>query len=685
MSGIASFLDSFVGKPEDIDGLALALVSVTESTSGFIFVKRRNTISGRGGRAHRLSLPDTTHLDTSVNHVLVGEFPIAGRASSFHSPGSITGIHICNTGNDLLSFRTEQVVHSLLVIPIMSDTERLGTVCLVNCPNGYDDETVRKLSPYVSISQLMLGKQQMMLEYKRLCDDSSYNSKDLFLANMSHEIRTPLNGVIGYGQLLIGTDMSSTQKGYVNNMNQCSIQLMRIINDVLDFSKLSTGKMKLNNECFPMRDVARAVVGAMGQRIKEKRQSYSFLVDDSVPEFLVIDKHKFIQIIVNLVSNASKFTDIGGLISVLIRQDSPSVLTVSVEDNGIGVSDTDQCKLFNTFMQIESSTYKTGTGLGLAISKKLTELLGGVISIKSILGGGSVFTFTAVYEPVEEFTKTIKANADLLKGKTVLVVDDNADNRIVVSEMLEEWEMHPVAVGTALEALRLIMGKRYDFAVALIDICMPGTSGTELAKQIKEELPYFPLIALSSIDSFVSTSEFECKLDKPINKVQLFDSIHTILAKAKALSSYIGSPEKNALSTSPSPTSESNRDARILVSEDIAYNRAMLVRMLEVLNYNNIDEAEDGQVTFAMLEKSHIEKNPYDVLLLDIRMPKMDGYDVVEAMKLRGWSLPRIVVVTASVLDDREGCAALGVEYYLNKPVDLNDLKNVMLRVTESL
>ncbi len=693
MSSVASFLNSFINQPEDIDGLALELANLTSSEHGFIFVKGRNVCSRPRSsclkRERRISLPivlDPTAVkpDASVDHVLVGRFPERTLPSTFHSSGSTPGIHICNTGNDFPGLRTAHDVHNLLLIPIMSDTERMGTICLTNSSRPYDVDSIRKISPYIAVTQLMLGKQQMMLEYKRVCDDSSQSSKDLFLANMSHEIRTPLNGVIGYGQLLIGTDMTSTQKGYVSNMNQCSVQLMQIINDILDFSKLTSGKMKLNAECFPLRDVVSAVSGAMGQRIKEKKQSYNFNLAIDVPEFIVMDKHKLIQIVVNLVSNASKFTGIRGDISVDISLEDQTTLSIAVKDTGIGISDSDHCKLFNTFMQIESSTYKSGTGLGLAISKKLCELLGGEISVKSTSGIGSTFTFTVKYEPVAKFSKAMETNIAVLKDKTVLVVDDNADNRIVISEMLEGWDMHPIAVGTALEALRLVIGKRYDFDIALIDICMPRTSGTELARQIKEEFPYFPLIALSSIDSFINSAEFECKLDKPINRLQLFDTIHGVLAKTKTLTSFIGSSEKQ--SGSPSSGSTSDRDIRILVTEDITYNRTMIVSMLEALQYNNIDEAKDGQMAFDMMERSHADGDPYKVLLLDLRMPKMDGYDVIQAMSSRGWHLPRIVIVTASIMDeDKEGCTSLGAEYYLCKPIDLNELKNVMLRVTESL
>lgn len=672
MSEVTSFLNSFVNRPEDTKGLIQTISRLTDSEHAGLFVRGR-------------SYGDLEH-DASIDHVLIAKYPLDKNTLSFHSSGITAGLHLCNTGNDVATLETSYIVHNLLIIPVVSNTERLGVICLTNSSSDYDEDTVRRLSPYICIAQLILGKQQIMLEYKKICDDDSFASKDLFLANMSHEIRTPLNGVIGYGQLLIGTEMTTTQRGYIGNMNQCSIQLMQIINDILDFSKLSSGKMKVQAECFPFRDVMDSVSSAMGQRLVEKRQNYSFTASPDVPEYIVMDKHKLIQVIINLLSNASKFTDVGGSVSITVSVHDKQHLSISVTDSGIGITDTDQCKLFNTFMQIESSTYKSGTGLGLAISRKLCELMGGDISVKSVVGEGSTFSFTFAYQPIEEFSKAIEADVGILKNKIILVVDDNADNRIVLSEILEGWDIQPVVVGTALEALRMVMSNRYNFDLGLIDICMPGTTGIELAKQIKTERPFFPLIALSSIDSFINTSDFECKLDKPINRVQLLNSICRVITKNTKPSTYIGSPERLGSSSSASPSERFNSNARILIAEDIEYNRSLLTSMLETLQYTNIDEAEDGQVAFDMIAKSYKDGKPYHILLLDIRMPNMDGYDVINAVNIKGWALPRIITITASVLDeDREKCASLGAEYFLNKPVDMIELKNVMLRVTDSM
>ena len=553
----------------------------------------------------------------------------------------------------------------------------LGVLCLVGpkeIGTHYTENIIKILSPYLTICQMILKRHP--------AKTNQIGEKELFLANMSHEIRTPLNGIIGYNQLLLQTSTSITQRTYLQSMNQCSIQLMQIINDILDFSKLTSGKMGTNTECFTINEVIDAMLDAMGQRIKEKRQTCKFHIDPGVPDFIILDKQKLIQILVNLVSNANKFTDIGGQIDVGIKiHPDLDILHITVKDNGIGISIKDQDRIFCVFEQLKNYSSKCGTGLGLAISKKLCTLLGGEMTVKSTIGEGSIFSVTVQYKPYEDFERTMKKDSKLLNDKVVLVVDDKMDNRILLTELLFEWKMVPVVCASALEALRLVIGNRYKFDIGLIDICMPGTTGSELAVQIKEEQPFLPLVALSSIDTFVNTSNFEQKLDKPINKVQLFNCIHRIISKTQVPSIYIGD---NPLTEHPSGMV--NKKVKILVAEDIVYNRHILVNMLENLKYNDIHTADDGQEALTMMEQAFDEGKPYEVLLLDLRMPVMNGIQVIEEYKKRGWKLPFVVVVTASIMeDDRKICKNIDIKYFLNKPIQFQQLKDVMLHVTELL
>lgn len=211
---------------------------------------------------------------------------------------------------------------------------------------------------------------------------------------------------------------------------------------------------------------------------------------------------------------------------------------------------------------------------------------------------------------------------------------------------------------------------------------MPGTTGTELAQQIKEELPFFPMIALSSVDLFINTTEFEATLEKPIHEVQLFNTIHTILRKNQTPSAFIGSLEQLELSKPSSPPDKFNRDIRILVTDDILYNRTLLVNILDKIGYVNVDNACDGREAIQKIKDS-LPDNPYRIILLDLRMPVVDGYGVIDAFQKHNWKLPKIIVVTASVLEhDREKCAFFGVRYFINKPIEIAQLRDVILRVS---
>lgn len=653
---VTNYLSGFLNRSENIGELLSLCIKSSDSRAGAFFLRKGDT--------NTYTCLEHIHLDLNNDYKV-----------TFDAVSIIENILV---GKDT-GYQAPYPVDNVMAIPIMIHKDCVGILCLVN--GTYTERLMGKLSPLLSLSQLILNKQKLMEDYKKVYSDSSYNSKDLFLANMSHEIRTPLNGIVGYNQLLMKTDLSPTQRNYLNSMNQCSIQLMTIINDVLDFSKLTSGKMGVNTECFSVKDIVEAVKDALGRRIHEKKQHWKYSILPDVPQFIILDKQKLIQIIINLVSNANKFTGIGGKIEVTIESPTSDMLKISVKDNGIGISEQEQCKLFNSFMQIQASLCKNGTGLGLAISKKLTELLGGTISVNSALGIGSVFSFTAKYKLFEDFEEIVTKDAKLLHEKKVLLVDDNTNNRIVISGMLFEWGMSPVMCASGMEALSLLSQGVYKFDLALVDICMPEISGTDLAKQMKDLYPFLPLIALSSLDTYENNGDFVHRLDKPVNKIQLFSIIHRILSKAQQSSIYLGEDVEEEFTPKTPPQTEKN--IKILVAEDIVYNRTLLITMLNQLGYTDIDDAENGKLAFEKIKSAHQKRRPYDILLLDLRMPVMDGYDVINSMTKAGWQFPKIIVVTASTMDfDREKCKESGVKFFINKPIEMSQLKEIMIHVS---
>ncbi len=652
MFELVNFLSNRINRDKNVKDLLKVCLEVSKSQSGAVFMYHDDMFQ-------------------CVNHISLDSQSV-NNVSFIPTRKILNKITTKNIG-----YTAAYDIRTIVTIPLSIESgDIIGILCLLNKKNGYKSEIVEYLNPYVSLMQ-------MILQYKinQLKPDHVADCQQLFLANMSHQIRTPLNGVIGYSQLLTQTHINNTQRQYLNSMNQCSIQLMQIINDVLDYFKLSAGKMVLHNECFSIKEVTDAVLDAMGQRLLEKKQKYKFIVSEDITEFIILDKQKLIQILINLVSNAHKFSDIGGYIEITFDVLSKNILIVRVKDSGVGISEKNKEKIFKAFEQCQDATMRgrngSGTGLGLAICKKLCNLIGGDIILEtSEYNTGSTFAFTFKFKSYDDdYDKTMKRNTKILKSKVVLVVDDNADNRILLSELLFEWDMVPVVCASALEALRLIVGRRYNFDIGLIDICLPGITGTDLARQIKEEFPFFPMIALSSIDTFITTTDFEIKLLKPVNKVQLFNSICTVLAK-NTTPSYMCDDSDS--SDGSSETGTINMDKKFLIVDDNSNNSNLLVSILTTLKYVNIDVANNGEIAIDMI-KTHC----YDIIVLDLLMPVVNGYEVIDEFIKNKWDLTKIVIVTASIIDkDKKKCKSMGIKYFINKPIQLKQFTNLLRHIT---
>ena len=492
-----------------------------------------------------------------------------------------------------------------------------------------------------------------------------------FLANISHELRTPLHGIVGYSQLLGQTKLDSTQIGYLNSINRCCIQLVEIVNDILDFSRLTTEKTQLYSECFSIKELTDEIDSVLGQRIKEKRQKIRYITEKNVPEYIVADKQKIIQILVNLVSNANKFTSSDGRIIVTfsLGLSSGNTLEISVEDNGIGISPEDQKNLFQPFVQVTPSHIKQGVGLGLVISKKLAEIMGGTMTVVSELGVGSTFTFSLRFDTYEQYGKTLQKDLKILEGKNILVVDSNVDNRLAVGDLLFDAGVMPVFCSSSKEAQKIVSLRKYKFSAGLIDISMTDYSGTKLAKQIKDLEPDLPLLAVSSVSDPIDLSSFESVVCRPINKVKLMDALCRIVKK--------GNVDTFELNPVEIPA-EKKLGPKVLAVEDVSYNLEMLVKMLGNIGYKDVDTASDGDEA---IEK--LKKNTYTAMLLDLKMPRVSGLSVLEYVStMDTYTKPRVAVLTASTMDeDREKCRTYGVKYFLLKPFSVGHLKSIMERL----